>query len=433
MRLVSGAFAGLEIMYNLNNTYDYTLKSIGNNNIVFKINLDNFPENIKNIKEFLEPINRNQTKILKNLIERKKIMRKNKNSIYDNTSFIKSSTENKIKDFYEKFKKESNNPPQKDIININSQFHKRYIEKDLNFLEFTSKHSCNVLNYNTYNNSTDNILNDKLNLKSFNLYTTNSNIFTSGSEKITLGKNENYMKIDKLNSENINFCNNPSYDLSPTDMDKDENKIYNLDYKYKVKTKTEHKHLNDLCPIKSDPNDKKNISIVLKDNIKKDKNVYNNYSKNPIYINYEQFTMFDSKNNPTDLPYISSCTKIDYKDHLSFSYKNSMNKSNINKIYTNKNEDKIYSNKEKKNKIRIIKNFKKIDENNSFNETTSNGKMPYSISSVVKTPIKKCLKTWGNIDENDNKNKDIPNKIKMYKTHYFNIPLVSFLNTQTQK
>jgi len=54
MRLVRGAFAGLEILYNNQASYEYTLKAIGNYNILFQINLENFKHFKDEIKSFLK-------------------------------------------------------------------------------------------------------------------------------------------------------------------------------------------------------------------------------------------------------------------------------------------------------------------------------------------------------------------------------------------
>jgi len=44
MFLNKGSFAGLEVIFKSEKRYDYTLKSMSNFNVIYKINLNDFPE-----------------------------------------------------------------------------------------------------------------------------------------------------------------------------------------------------------------------------------------------------------------------------------------------------------------------------------------------------------------------------------------------------
>jgi hypothetical protein len=75
MKLVSGAFAGMEVFCFPNSKYHFTLKTLSNFNVIFKITLEDIPEFEDSIRVFLRVIYKNQNKILKYLLKKKQIIK----------------------------------------------------------------------------------------------------------------------------------------------------------------------------------------------------------------------------------------------------------------------------------------------------------------------------------------------------------------------
>jgi hypothetical protein len=82
LKLEKGTFCGLEILYNSSGCYESTLTAMGDYNVIFKIDIENYSENKEKIINYLLKQYKKQKEILDRIIKNKITSDKKKTSIF---------------------------------------------------------------------------------------------------------------------------------------------------------------------------------------------------------------------------------------------------------------------------------------------------------------------------------------------------------------
>lgn len=416
LKLVKGSFCGLEILFNSNGNYENTLTAVGEYNIIFRLDIENFPENKDNIINYLYKFYIDQKEILANLIINKFSSRKKSSSIFKNLDKKEGKSLKK--------KTQKVNKP---IVN-SLNFKENMELSDINFLtncEFQGNSNRSDKRSSQFGTEvTDNY---------------NNTYFTE----------EKYSKFLSLSKkpEKINQANFSNSKIKGNDFIKNE-ETYNLinkdnftnEYSDKKALFLTNSHINQMQKFdainfdsekkltKNEKNEEdKNFNISLKTNylisspvmrklteeIDNNNNIISNFNITPMHSNTKERISFHSRNNT--LVKNTESNKGEIRRKLNF-FSNEKNKfienNNNNKINTNKQKDK-----DNKNSDMINIPEKRREKLEKI------AQQAYSSKIVLSPLVKSCMGFWA---EKRQKNK-ISDKLK-YKTNFYNLPLISEIN-----
>ncbi len=367
MNFLKGTFAGIESIFKKDSKeYNYSLKSNSPYNILFKVNIDNFPELKKNMMEFLRPIYKRQKKNLKSLFKNKIEIKSQVNKIFE-----KNNKNNQLKmigeiekEFYYNFlqKEIRKNQPkyisnkisikymnnQNDNYNncYNNDFYESYSNEEIKGNKNVNNEVSNNVNNEVSNNS------DYLNQ---NIISCNSNTNTYDSKNIV----SESVKIN--DSNNINPIDNINLDTKS--IDPKQTNSFKVPVFETTVSFPERKTSNPIIAnsLRNSINNFSSFPIPL--NEYKDKN--DSLQDNKESISYRKLSDFNHTSSQEGFkPYFSNNYKLDLKKYLNTNIVNKGKKS----ICINNNSNSNIINGFKfcsPVKIRDTKNSKTCERENS--------------------------------------------------------------------
>lgn len=359
MKLVSGAFAGMEVFCLPDSKYRYTLRTISPINIIYKITLEDLPEYKNEIKSFMTVLYEKQNLIISKLLKKKNLIKKSYDKIFKTNVIelkklpIEESTQlgNSIEN--------SRIIPTSEIIKITN-----YEENNNDTRPENSKFDSNILfgkatsnNFNKNNKSKSSLR------KSTLLFEENPNnespnkfypLFSLTKNNI----NETNQRNEKINNDLFATKNpNMSMKTNSTLYDNLEEKLgaqisnnclSNLEFKFNEKLLSSDRYRNKLSSTANNSN-----------------NIFNSNTNFSETLGDETLYMASGRNG-----------KSDFSNYTSFS--NNMNKSNFNYLISIQDpNNKVLANKLVYS-CNLIPTFKMSDS--STNKTKEELNATYRIS-----------------------------------------------------
>lgn len=338
MNLVKGSFAGLEILFKKeDDLYDYSFKANGTFNILYKLNIENFPEIKKDILEFSNSLFIKQKKMLNSLLQ------------------IKLSIKSKIDDIFEKNYKHDQGIM---IAKVEKEFKNCHVQKEKQKNEFKT----------VVNKFSKKYINPKILLEeaSFDNSRNSSNYYKNQNNKI----NDNFCIIPENNLESQSDVNNiiqnsnliVSNNINLISDISKNNKIhpYTFTKNVNININNDNKKFDDYSTLK-EPKISNNRNSMLETSINSCIGTIDRKSSsfNIIGSNKTQVHTFNSNNNINN-----SNNQNSYKNNF---YSEDKFKKNNEKISKEKQMPKLFSNKN-------FNENKSLESNNNANAKYNNNK-----------------------------------------------------------
>lgn len=451
MKLVKGAFAGMEVILGEDKNYEYTLRTLSTFNVLYKISIDDLHEFKDELKNFMKQLYEKQRLIIKKLLTQKSIIKKS----YD--KLFKTDISNKIP--YRKLAFDEEGKiceniinPYNNILNITHQEKNLKINKhnnfDTSYGKFenfkTIKHDNYSLHKNLAHslNKIDNKDKRDIQMSSFNNNNKSCSNFSLVNNENLISKENLVLSYNKANNKKVDVKEIKLRMLSEynNSLDKTNFTSSNTVNKFKNENMLSSREIH-----KSQVSDFGSIDDDKKKNFVRTKFFESCKTNSPFKI-YE-----NTANKLNNKPPITTSTS--HKICNNFFSKGSKKKYDSNTIFydipkrsslisgSNIFAYKTIQNDQSPKMILIptIKMEKGTDTNdeNYANKTKENNKIiegliPDDIVQeqtntignriVLKTPVKKCLLDWKNSQENKS-------KISFYRTSFFNLPLITNLSS----
>lgn len=451
MKLVSGAFAGMEAFLSPDSNYEYTLRTLSMFNVLFRININDLHEFRGELIGFMKQLHDRQRLIIDNIIIQKNFIKKSYDKLFKtenkskhpyrkiyknieevsseyhmNSNFIRLGRMIPKPEFDNTFSKPSivadeHNKHDSSYFNNNFSFINKNTQSFENKGAIFSESKLN-LDFSSPSRNKNNRINIKEKALSFNNGTNQTLSSDTCSYKTTMKQTteKNYFSDSKFIMEQNNSASSKTLDGFPNDKITSAFQMYtpevvkieasNVICQSNILANRFVYSFNFLNPVKIYEKSSNNLND---DNRK----IYNFNTK---FLRKNSIKSDDSSNFFTKCGSFKSLqngsTQILFKknDQLdSMCKETSLRIERSEKKYDFSVNNKIIKREKDRSKIKIIDLFTN-DEKTTENKEINKSRI------LLKTPVKRCILDW----KNSQGNKSHKN---LYKTNYFNLPLISSL------